>query len=120
MLTEHKAKEFAEHWIQAWNSHDIESIVSHYAENVEYFSPFLTRLANNPQGTLHGKWALKEYLAKGLAAYPDLNFVLKNVFFGVRSIVIQYQSVNNLNASEVFEFDENGLVNRVQCHYDKW
>ncbi len=46
--------------------------------------------------------------------------VPKNVLFGVRSIVIQYQSVNNLNASEVFEFDENGLVHRVQCHYDKW
>ncbi len=120
MLTELKAKEFAEHWIQAWNSHDIESIVSHYAEDVEYFSPFLTRLAKNPQGTLLGKGALKEYLAKGLAAYPDLNFVLKNVLFGVRSLVIQYRSVNNLNASEVFEFDENGLVNRVQCHYDKW
>ena len=120
MLTEHKAKQFAEHWLQAWNNHDIEAIVSHYAEDVEYFSPFLTRLADNPCGTLRGKSALKEYLAKGLAAYPDLDFVLINVFFGVRSLVIQYLSVNNLTASEVFEFDENGLVSRVQCHYDQW
>lgn len=120
IITEHKAQEFAEHWIQSWNRHDIEAILSHYAEDVEYFSPFLTRLADNSCGTLRGKWALKAYLAKGLAAYPDLDFVLKNVFFGVHSVVIQYQSVNNLNASEVFEFDENGLVRRVQCHYDKW
>ena len=109
MFTEHKAKEFAEHWIQAWNSHDIEAIVSHYAEDVEYFSPFLTRLANNSRGTLRGRWALKEYLAKGLAAYPDLDFVLKNVLFGVRSVVIEYQSVNNLNACEVFDLMKTDL-----------
>ena len=120
MLTGIKANEFAEHWIQAWNSHDIEAIISHYAEDVEYFSAFLTKLANNPLGTLRGKQAVKEYLAKGLAAFPDLNFVLSNVFFGVRSVVIQYRSVNNLNAAEVFEFNEQSLVNRVQCHYDKW
>lgn len=120
MITEYEAKQFADHWIQAWNNHDIEAIISHYAENVEYFSPFLTKLADNTLGNLHGKIAVKEYLTKGLSVYPHLNFILKDVFFGVRSIVVQYQSVNNLNAAEVFEFDEQGLVCRVQCHYDKW
>ena len=120
MLTLEEAKQFSEHWIKAWNGHDIEAIISHYAEDVEYFSAFLTKLADNPQGTLSGKSAVKAYLAKGLAAYPDLHFVLKKVFVGVRSVVIEYQSVNHLNASEVFEFNEKGLVNRVQCHYDKW
>lgn len=120
MLTEEQAKAFAAHWIKSWNDHDIASIISHYSDDVEYFSAFLTRLADNPAGTLRGKDALKDYLRKGLTAYPDLHFVLVNVFWGVRSAVLHYQSVNNLVAAEVFEFNENGLISRVQCHYDKW
>ena len=120
MLTEQKAKAFAAHWIQSWNDHDLESIISHYSDDVEYFSAFLTKLSDSPSGTLRGKGAVKEYLGKGLAAYPDLHFVLVNVFWGVRSVVLLYQSVNNLAAAEVFEFNEHGLANRVQCHYDRW
>ena len=119
MLTEKKAQEFADHWIRSWNSHDLESIVSHYSDDVEYFSAFLAKLSGNASGTLRGKPAVKEYLAKGLAAYPNLHFTLVNVFCGVRSVVLQYQSVNNLDAAEVFEFNDDGLVDRVQCHYGK-
>jgi len=120
MLTEQRVKEFATHWIKSWNDHDLDSIMSHYSEDVEYFSPFLTKLSDNPSGAFRGKRALKEYLSKGLPAYPDLHFVLTKLFWGVRSVVLQYQSVNNLSAAEVFEFNEAGLVNRVQCHYDRW
>lgn len=119
MITEQQAKNFATHWIQAWNNHDLEAILSHYAEDVEYFSVFLTRLADNPAGVLRGKGNVKAYLAKGLAAYPRLEFVLLDVFIGVHSVVLRYQSVNNLVAAEVFEFNADGLVIRVQCHYNK-
>ena len=30
------AKEFANDWIEAWNSHDIEKIVDHYEEKLEF------------------------------------------------------------------------------------
>ena len=119
MITEQTAREFASQWIKSWNDHDLESIISHYADDIEYFSVFLARLSDNPIGTLKGKELVKDYLAKGLAAYPELHFVLLNVFWGIQSVVIQYQSVNNLIAAEVFEFDNKGLVRRVQCHYDR-
>lgn len=119
MLTEATAKKFAADWIKSWNDHDLDSIMSHYSEDVEYFSPFLTRLTGNSSGTVTGKAAVKEYVAKGLPAYPDLHFVLGKVYWGQRSVVLQYQSVNNLAAAEVFEFNDAGLVCRVQCHYDR-
>lgn len=119
MLTEQTARTFADHWIQAWNDHDLESILSHYAEDVEYFSVFLTRLSDHPGGSLRGKGPVREYLARGLAAYPDLHFELLKVFWGVNSVVLQYRSVNQLTAAEVLEFNGNGLIQRVQCHYDR-
>ncbi|MFM8500337.1 MAG: nuclear transport factor 2 family protein [Chakrabartia sp.] len=30
---------FATHWIEAWNTHDIEAILSHYADDVVSLSP---------------------------------------------------------------------------------
>ncbi len=117
MITEERAQQFAEEWIAAWNAHDLERVMSHYADDVEYFSMFLLRLTDSKTGRLDGKENVKAYLAKGLAAYPDLQFKLINVFVGVASVVLHYQSVNNLIAAEVFELNERGLAARVQCHY---
>ena len=73
--------------------------------------------AGNKSGVIHGKENVKKYLSKGLETYPNLHFKLENVFIGVASITILYQSVNKLLAAEVFELNDKGLATRVQCHY---
>lgn len=117
MITEEDADRFAHDWIEAWNTHDLDRIMRHYAEDVEYFSPFAARLTDDKTGMLRGRDSVREYLAKGLAAYPDLHFRLLHLFVGVRSLTLHYQSVNDMVAAEVFELDDQGLVVRVQCHY---
>lgn len=117
MISEEQAEEFARDWIASWNAHDLDRIMAHYDEDVEYSSMFLLRLSDNKAGALWGKKNVREYLAKGLATYPDLQFKLLRVFVGVRSIVLHYRSVDKLVAAEVFELSDNGLVSRVQCHY---
>ncbi len=119
MITEEEANRFASDWIAAWNAHDLDRIMQHYAEDVKYFSPFIAKLSDNTSGMLQGRDEIKGYLANGLAAYPDLHFKLLHLFVGVRSLTLYYQSVNNLLAAEVFEFDADGLVLRVQCHYSR-
>lgn len=78
---------------------------------------YLLKLTDNKTGMLRGKDKVKDYLAKGLIAYPDLHFKLINVFVGVGSIALNYESVNKLMAAEVFEINDKGLASRVQCHY---
>lgn len=34
MITENEARGMARHWVQAWNSHDLDEIMSHYGEGV--------------------------------------------------------------------------------------
>jgi ketosteroid isomerase-like protein len=34
MLTEEKVRKLAARWVQAWNSHDLAEIMSHYAGDV--------------------------------------------------------------------------------------
>jgi hypothetical protein len=117
MITEQEANGFASDWVAAWNAHDLDRVMTHYDDDVEYFSAFVAKLTDNSSGRLKGKENVRDYLSKGLAAYPDLSFKLINVFVGVSSITLQYESVNNLIAAEVFELNSDGLVTRVQCHY---
>lgn len=117
MITNEQAHSFSNDWIESWNAHDIDRIMSHYDENVEYFSMFLAQLTDNKLGRLQGKGNLRNYLVKGLEAYSELKFILLDVFVGVASVTIHYERVNNLIAAEVFEINENWKATRVQCHY---
>ena len=119
MITEQEAEKFAIDWIAAWNDHDLNRVMAHYKDDVEYFSMFVAKLTNDSSGRIKGKENVREYLSKGLVAYPELKFKFINVFVGVSSITLLYESVNNLIAAEVFELDSQGLVKRVQCHYSK-
>jgi len=110
--------EFAKDWIGAWNSHQIEAILAHYAEEVEFTSPFIVRLLNQPSGTIHGLADLRTYFLKGLSAYPDLRFELIKVLEGVNSVTLYYHSVKNLMSAEVIILNENGKIQKVLAHYN--
>ncbi len=106
-------------WISAWNAHDLERILSHYADNVEFFSPFILKLLGKQDGKISGKAALRDYFARGLAAYPDLQFEHLRLYAGVRSCVLEYRSVNNLVAAETMEVDDTGRIVRAVAHYSR-
>ena len=84
---------------------------------MEFTSPFVNRLLKRNESTLRGAAALRVYFRKALKAYPNLCFVLGRVYVGVGSLVIVYQSVSNLLAAEVMQFNDAGLVCRVFAHY---
>ena len=116
-MTEQDAIKLAKKWLNDWNNHDLDAILSHYADNIEFNSPFIVQLLNDPKGKIKGKSALRDYFAKGLAAYPELRFELEQILVGVDSIVIYYRSVKNLLAAEWMLVDEQGLVVSVKAHY---
>lgn len=117
MLTLEEARRKAAEWMEAWNAHDLERILAHYTEEIEFVSPFAVRLAGAPDGVVRGKPALREYFSRALAAYPDLQFRSHFVCAGAHSFTAVYESVNGLQAVEVFELDEAGRVCRVLAHY---
>ena len=108
---------FGREWLAAWNAHDLDQILLHYADDVEFVSPFVSKLLGHTDGALRGKAALREYFQRGLAAYPTLRFEFIRLCRGVRSCVLEYRSVNNLHAAEVMEFDSAAKICRVRAHY---
>jgi predicted ester cyclase len=110
-------KEFANEWISAWNSHNIDLIMSHYVENIAFHSPLIIKLNINPEGTIKNKSDLREYFLKGLTAYPDLHFDLHSVLSGKDSVVLYYESINQTMSAEFMQLNNEGKVTVVRAHY---
>ena len=116
-MTEAEAQDFAIEWIAAWNSHDLDRILSHYTDDVEVTSPLVETLLGPGRVTVRGKEMLRIYWGSALVKYPDLHFKLYRAYAGARSVVLHYQSVQALVAAECMELDSAGLVRRVLAHY---
>jgi hypothetical protein len=116
LLTEADAEAFARSWMAAWNSHDASRIAAHYQLDVEYHSPFVARISGG--AALRGRAAVQDYVAAGLARYPDLHFGPEiTVAVGAGSIALLYRSVEDLLAVEVLLIDDAGLITCAHCHY---
>src|SRR4028119_1055491 len=107
MINNKEARKFAQEWVEAWNSHDLDRVLSHYTDDFEMSSPFIATFTGEPSGTLKGKAQVKSYWQLGLQRIPDLRFELIEVFAGVNSIVIYYKAVLGKLATEVFFLDES-------------
>lgn len=109
--------EFTNEWIESWNSHDIDKILSHYSDDFEITTPMIKTLLGIETGTLRGKDKIKEYWEMALQKVPDLTFELIDVTVSVNSIAIYYKSVLDKKAIEVMFFDKNNKVNKILAHY---
>jgi ketosteroid isomerase-like protein len=116
MIDQAFAERFAAEWIEAWNSHDLDRILSHYADDFEMASPYIARLAGEASGRLRGKAAVGAYWAEALRLIPDLRFERVEVLAGVDSLVLYYRSIRG-RAAEVFFFGVDGKVVRACAHY---
>jgi len=111
------ANEFAKEWIEAWNSHDLDRILSHYVEDFEMSSPLIMERKMDPRGVLRGKSAIRDYWAIGLSANPPLQFELIDVHVGVNTIGILYRSVGRRRVIELLTFNEDKEVIRGGALY---
>lgn len=111
MITVAWAQEFAGDWIEAWNSHDLERILSHYRDDFEMRSPLIIERMGVPSGTLKGKDATRPYWRMGLSAMPPLHFELQDVLVGVDTIAIYYRSATRKRmVAEILQFDDQRRV----------
>ncbi|MDD5286849.1 MAG: nuclear transport factor 2 family protein [Desulfuromonadaceae bacterium] len=117
MITDEFAEHFADEWIDAWNDHDLDRILSHYADDFEMSSPVIIQIAGEPSGMLKGKDAVGAYWARALALIPDLWFELVTTLVGVNSITIYYRGARRRLAAEVFHFGPDGKVLKAFAHY---
>ena len=118
MVTRDRALKFAQEWIEAWNAHDLQGVLSHYTDDFEMSSPFIGAFAGEPSGTLRGKTQVGTYWQNALKRIPDLRFELLEVFTCVNSITIYYKAVLGKLATEVLFLNQDGKAYKAFAHYN--
>ena len=107
-MTAEAARAYAAEWLAAWNSHDLDHILEHYAEDVVFRSD--KAVAITGASVVRGKAALRAYWGEGLARQPDLKFELLGVYSGPETLTLRYRNQAGREVCEVLMFDDAGTV----------
>lgn len=112
-----EAEAFAAEWVAAWNAHDLERILSHYADPLEFISPLVVERLGRDDGAIRSKAELRGYFAAGIAPGSPLSFELIDVLPGVSSVTLYYRNHRGRTVAETMFFGPGGLVERAAVHY---
>ena len=119
MMEQHQAQAFTEQWINAWNSHDLDKILSHYTDDFIMESPLALNRLPQTGGVVKGKEAVRAYWKMGLELIPNLRFELREVLVGVNSITMYYiNHATGKNTAEVLFINDEGKAYRGFAHYN--
>ena len=119
MIDREKAWKFAHEWLEAWNKHDVDLIMKHYADSIEFCSPVVQKVLGDPKGIVSGIDNLRDYFSRQLKKFSTLHFQLLDVFTSPQSIVLYYKINRGLLAAEVMILDAEMKAIKVYANYDK-
>ena len=111
--------DFARSWLADWNSHDLDAILGHYADDVVFRSPNVLAYTGGKTDTLEGKPMLRAYFSRGLAFRPDLNFSGSKVTLDATGLALIYMGEDGATAVETMTLDADGRVAEARVFYDR-
>ena len=119
-MTHEEAAKFATAWAAAWNSRDIERVLSSFSDDVIFVSPTALAVVGTPM--VRGKSALRAYWSQAMSRIGTLRFTLNRVLWdaGSRELAIIYLSDidgRTKSVSENLVFDENGVVTSAEVFH---
>jgi ketosteroid isomerase-like protein len=75
-------------WVEAWNSRDLERVLTMYSEDTEMTSDRIPALGFDASGTVRGKDSLRAYWSKALSLITNLHFTLIDTYVSPDSVVV--------------------------------
>ena len=114
-----QAKAFAKEWISAWNSHNLDRILSHYTDDFVIESPMALKRLPETGGVVKGKEAVRSYWKIGLESIPNLNFELHEILIGIEGITIYYtNTATGKRTAEVIFLNDEGKAYKTYAFYN--
>lgn len=117
MIDQQWAQAFAKDWIESWNVHDMDRILSHYTDDFEMSSPLIVERLGLPEGKLKGRKAVGDYWLPSLSIDPPLQFELLDVFVGIESMTLHYKNVDRRVVAETLFFNRSGKATRGMAQW---
>ena len=116
------AKEHVERWINAWNDGDLETVLSMFADNIEFYSPKIKVITPEfNSGKVNNKQDLKHYWATALEKITSLHFTPKEYYIKENTLVLEYTATfdekSMFLSMEKFVFNEDNLIVKASAFY---
>lgn len=103
----------AQQWFAAFNSHDLEALLSLYADDAEHYSPKLKLRQPETRGLISGKVALRSWWADSFERLPSLKYEPTQFIADEERVFMQYSryvdAEEPMTVGEVLEI-KDGLI----------
>lgn len=116
MIDRAVADEFAAAWLAAWNAHDLDEILEHYADDVVFHSPRIRTVTGRDVDSVQGTDELRSYWSAALASAPDLRFELDRVLVGSDALTILYRNHRGQHVAETFVLRDGRVVQSIATY----
>ncbi|HTT59698.1 MAG TPA: nuclear transport factor 2 family protein [Acidimicrobiales bacterium] len=107
-----------DNWLAAWNSHDLDAIMSCYSEDVDFVAPTVVQRWGRDDGRLQGRAELRRHFERGLELAPHLTFTEEAFLSSPAGYALLYLRDNNNRVLDVVELNADGQAARVRVFYE--
>ena len=112
-MSAQKNEIIAKAWFEAFNSHDLEKLLSLYHEQAKHYSPKLKIRKPETNGLVTGKDALRAWWKDAFERLPSLNYKVTNLTSNDTRVFMEYirkvKNEEDMMVAELLEI-ENGLI----------
>ena len=100
-------------WFEAFNTHDLEKLLSLYSDTARHFSPKLKIRKPETNGLVIGKKALRDWWQDAFDRLPTLNYTVTSLTANKDSVFMEYirkvEGEEDLLVAEILEV-KDGLI----------
>lgn len=113
-------KRIADKWFEAFNQHDLESLLSLYDENAIHFSPKLLVKHPETEGLIKGKSELRKWWKESFDNLPTLLYYPEMIIAEGENVFMKYKRTvegqNDLIVGETLRITEGLIVESRVYH----
>jgi len=113
-MTPEKLQSIAFKWFDAFNSHNLEQLLSLYDDDAEHFSPKLKIRKPETNGLVTGKLALRDWWKDAFERLPTLNYQVTSLTANGDRVFMEYlrtvSGEENMLVAEVLEVKDGKII----------
>ncbi len=113
-MSAQKNEKIAKNWFNAFNTHDLETLLALYHENARHYSPKLKIRQPETNGLVTGKEALRTWWKDAFERLPSLNYEVTQLTANENRIFMEYiRKVDNeddMMVAELLEIENERII----------
>lgn len=119
-MTPQQNKDIALNWFEAFNGHNLETLLDLYHDEARHYSPKLKQRRPETKGMIEGKAALRVWWADAFERLPGLHYEVKKLTADNERVFMEYRrrvpGEEDLDVGEVLEIKDGQIVSSRVYH----